>query len=83
MIMAEPAWALPSGWLVAYVDIVWAIYIVLFRKMGFGHQEDVYFVGVEKYFYFFYALGQPICIPRCYVVCVYYFTNLLSMVGTQ
>jgi hypothetical protein len=61
-------------------DIVWDIYIVLFHKMGFGHQEDVYFLGVEKYFYFFCALGQPICIPRRYVVYVNYFTNLLSLV---
>jgi hypothetical protein len=45
-------------------DVVSDIYIVLFRKMGFGHQEDVYFLGVEKYFCFFYALGQPVCIPR-------------------
>jgi hypothetical protein len=59
-------------------DVVWDIYeyIVLFRKMGFEHQEDVYFLGVEKYFYFFYAMGQPICIPRRYVVYVNYFTNL-------
>jgi hypothetical protein len=31
----------------------WDIYIVLFSKMGFGYQEDVYFQGVEKCFYFF------------------------------
>jgi hypothetical protein len=59
-------------------DIVWDIYIVLFRIMCFGHQEVFYFLGVEKYFYFFYALGQPICIPRRYVVYVKYFTKLLS-----
>jgi hypothetical protein len=59
-------------------DIVWDIYIVLFRKMGFGHQEDVCFLGVEKCFYVFYALDQPVCIPRQYVVYVNYFTNLLS-----
>jgi hypothetical protein len=45
MIMVEPAWPLPSGCLVAYV---WNIYIVLFRKMGFGHQEGVYFLGLEN-----------------------------------
>jgi hypothetical protein len=61
-------------------DVVCDIYIVLFHKMGFGHQEDDCFLGVEKYFSFFYVLGQPICIPRCYVVYVNYFTNLLSMV---
>jgi hypothetical protein len=44
-------------------NIIWDIYIFLFRKMGFGHQEDVYFLGVEKYF--FYALGQLLCISRC------------------
>jgi hypothetical protein len=59
-------------------DMIWDIYIVLFHKMGFGHQEDVYFLGVEKHLYFFYALGQPVCIPRCYVVHVNYFANLLS-----
>jgi hypothetical protein len=31
-------------------DIVWDIYILLFRKVGLGHQEDVYFLGVEEYF---------------------------------
>jgi hypothetical protein len=56
----------------------WDFYIVLFRKMGFGHQEDVYFLDVEIYFYFFYALGEPVCIPRRCVVYVNYFTNLLS-----
>jgi hypothetical protein len=61
-------------------DIDWEIYIVLFRKIGFGHQEDVYFLSVEKYFYFFYAAAQPVCIPRRCVVCVNYFTNLLSTV---
>jgi hypothetical protein len=61
-------------------DTVWDIYVVSFRKMGFGHQEDVYFLGVEKYFYFFYALGQPVCIPRRCVVYVNYFTKLLSTV---
>jgi hypothetical protein len=47
--------------------------------MGFGDQEDVYILGVEKY-YFFYALGQPVCIPRRYVAYVNYFINLLSTV---
>jgi hypothetical protein len=47
--------------------------------MRFGHQEDVYFLGVEKYF-IFYELGQPVCVPRRYVVCVNYFNNLLSTV---
>jgi hypothetical protein len=61
-------------------DTGWDIYIVLFRKLGIGHEEDVYFLGVEKYFYFFYVLGQPVCIPRCYVVYLNYFTNLLSTV---
>jgi hypothetical protein len=45
-------------------DVVWDIYIALFRKMGFGHQEDVYFLGVQKYFYFNNALEQAVCIPR-------------------
>jgi hypothetical protein len=58
----------------------WDIYTVLFRKIGFGHQEDIYFLGFEKYFCFFYALGQPVCIPRRYVVYVNYFTNLLNPV---
>jgi hypothetical protein len=48
--------------------------------MGFGHQVDVCFLGVEKYFYVFYALGQPVCIPRRYVVYVNYFPDLLSTV---
>jgi hypothetical protein len=26
--------------------------------MGFGHQEDVYFLGIKEHFYFFYGLGQ-------------------------
>jgi hypothetical protein len=63
MIMAEPAWALPSGWLVA-CGIAWDIYRVLFRKMGFERYEDVYFLGAEKYFCFPYALGQPVGIRR-------------------
>jgi hypothetical protein len=67
MIMAEPAWALPSGWLVE-CGIAWDIYIVLFRKMGFERNEDVYLLGAEKYFCFFCALGQPVSIPCCYVV---------------
>jgi hypothetical protein len=61
-------------------DAVWVIYIALFRKMGFGHQEDVYFLGVEKYFYYYDALEQAVCIPRRYVVYVNHFTNLLSTV---
>jgi hypothetical protein len=61
-------------------DVVWDIYIVLFCKMGFGHQENVYLLGVEKYYYFFYALGQHVCNPSRYVVYVNYFTDLLSMV---
>jgi hypothetical protein len=48
--------------------------------MGFGHQEDVCFLGAEKYFDFFYALEQAVCIPCRYVVYVNYFTSLLSMV---
>jgi hypothetical protein len=53
----------------------------LFRKMGFGHQEDVYFLGVEKYFHFFYALGHPtICFTRCYILCGNYFNSPLSTV---
>jgi hypothetical protein len=58
----------------------WDFYIVLIRKMGFSHQEDVCFLDVGKYFCFFYALGQPVCIPRCYVLYVNYFTSLLSTV---
>jgi hypothetical protein len=63
-------------------DEVWDFYsyIVLFRKMGFGHQYDVYFLDVEKYFYIFYALDQPVRILRSYVVYMNYFTNLLSTV---
>jgi hypothetical protein len=49
-------------------DVVSDIYIVLFRRMGFGHQEDVYFLGVEKNFYLFSALDQPVYIRRRYVV---------------
>jgi hypothetical protein len=48
--------------------------------MGFGYQEDVYFLGVEKYFDFFYALGQPVYIPRCYIERMNYFTGSLSTV---
>jgi hypothetical protein len=48
--------------------------------MGFRHQEDVYFLCVEKYFYIFYELGQSICIPRRFVVYVNYFSNLLTTV---
>lgn len=55
-------------------------YIVSFRKIEFGHQEDVYFLDVEKYFGIFQLLGQPICIPQCYVIYVNYFTSLLSKV---
>jgi hypothetical protein len=40
-------------------DAVWDIYIVSFRKMGFGHQEDVYFLGAEKYFYTFMRWVSP------------------------
>jgi hypothetical protein len=61
-------------------DVVWNIYILLFCQMGFGHQEDVSFLGVEKYLYFLYALDQAVCIPRLYVVYVNHFTNLLSTV---
>jgi hypothetical protein len=39
--------------------------------MGSGQQEDAYFLGVEKY---------PACNPRCYIVCVNYFTSSLSSV---
>jgi hypothetical protein len=46
--------------------------------MGFGLQGNVYFLGVEKYFYIFYELGQLVCIPRPYVAYANYFTNLLS-----
>jgi hypothetical protein len=41
---------------------------------------DVYFLGVEEYFYIFYALGQLVCIPRRYVAYVNYFTHFLSTV---
>jgi hypothetical protein len=40
---------------------------------------DVYFLGVEKYLHFFYALVLPVCIPR-YVVYMNYFTSFLRMV---
>jgi hypothetical protein len=46
--------------------------------MGFGHQKDVYFLGVDKYVYFFYALDQAVYIPHRYVVYMNYVTNLLS-----
>jgi hypothetical protein len=49
--------------------------------MGFGHQEDVYFLGAEKYFCIFYALDQPVFIPRHYVAHANCFTNFLSTVG--
>jgi hypothetical protein len=77
MIIAEPAWALPSEWLVA-CDVVWNIYIVLSRKMGFGHQEDVYFLGVEEYI--FHTFGQPVFIPRRCVLFVNYFPNINTAV---
>jgi hypothetical protein len=48
--------------------ISWDFDIVSFHKMGFGHQEHVYFLGVEKYFGFLYALCQPVYIQRCYTV---------------
>jgi hypothetical protein len=47
--------------------------------MGFGHEEDVCFLGVDKYVYF-YTLGQPVCIPRCYVVYVDYCASLFCTV---
>jgi hypothetical protein len=50
--MGSPIWVVGS-----VCDTVWDIYIVPFRTMGFGQQEDVYFFGVEKYYYF-YALRQ-------------------------
>jgi hypothetical protein len=58
-------------------------YIVSFPKMGFGHQANVYFLGAEKYFDFFHALGQPVCIPRRYIVCKNYFTSVLSTAVTR
>jgi hypothetical protein len=61
-------------------SIGWDFYMVSFREIDFGHQEDVYFLGVEKYFDIFYALGQPVCNPRRYIVYVNCFTNLLSTV---
>jgi hypothetical protein len=73
--MGSPIWIVSS-----LCDVVWNILIVLFCKMGFGHQEDVYFLGVQKHFYFFYALDPAVCIPRRYVVYVNHFTNLLSTV---
>jgi hypothetical protein len=69
----------PTRMVSSVCDVVWDIHIGLFHKMGFGHQEDVCFRGVEKYFYLFYTLGQPICIPRLYVN---YFTNLSTAVRT-
>jgi hypothetical protein len=39
--------------------ISWNFYIVSFRKMGFGHQGDVYFLAVEKYFDFFMRWVSP------------------------
>jgi hypothetical protein len=67
-----------DGW--EHMWYIWDIYIVIFRKMGFRQEEGVRFLGVEKCFYFFHTLDQPICIPRCYVVYMNYFTNFLSMV---
>jgi hypothetical protein len=37
------------------------IYVVLFRKMDFGHEGNVYFLNVEEYFY--NAVGQLVFIP--------------------
>jgi hypothetical protein len=48
--------------------------------MGLGPQENVCFLGVEKYSDFLCVFGQPVCIPRRHVVYVNYFTNLLSTV---
>jgi hypothetical protein len=68
-----------SIWMAGSVcGIGWNFYIVSFRKMGFGHQDSIYFLGVEKYLDFFYALSQPVCIPCCYIVCVNYFTSSSS-----
>jgi hypothetical protein len=50
--------------------IGWDFYVVLFRKMGFGHQENACFLGVQECFYVIYELGQPVCISRRYVVYV-------------
>jgi hypothetical protein len=71
VIMSEPALGLPSGWLVACVAEAGILHTLIpYCKIGFRNQEDVYFLGVEKYFDFSYALGQPVCIPRCYFVYV-------------
>jgi hypothetical protein len=43
--------------------IGWNCYIVLFRQMDFGHQEDLYLLGVEKYSDLIYASSQTVCIP--------------------
>jgi hypothetical protein len=61
-------------------SIGWDFYIVSFREIGFGRQEDVYFLGVEKYFNIFYALGQPICNPRRYTVYMNDFTGMVVMI---
>jgi hypothetical protein len=60
--------------------IDWDIYTVSFRKMSYGHQEDVHFRGVEKYFCFFHALNQAGCISLRYVLYVNNFTRFLSAV---
>jgi hypothetical protein len=43
MIMADPEWVTPFGWIAAYVMYFWVIYLVLFLKMCFVQQRDVYF----------------------------------------
>jgi hypothetical protein len=40
-------------------DIIWDFYILLFLKVGFGHEEDIYFLGIEKYFYSFMRWVSP------------------------
>jgi hypothetical protein len=37
--------------------ILWDMYVVLFCKMDVEHQDDIYFLGVEKYFYFLHVFG--------------------------
>jgi hypothetical protein len=53
-IIAEPAWAFPSdGWYSKWYRV--EFYTVSFRKMGFGRQKVVHFLGVQKHFYLLYG----------------------------
>jgi hypothetical protein len=60
--------------------IGWNFYIFSFRKIDFGHQEDVYFLAVEKYFHIVYALSQSLLFYAAILYAWINFTSLLSAV---